>query len=131
MIMSLHKYIRLYTQMLSFFSKPSICQQTIQKAFKYSVTRLFASAKETKVINESVKNKEIEKPIEKQLSKKEMELPDFPEFPHIRADFEAGIRSREYLKNRPTEKRIDMLHQKPGSVVYFDDEEFKYYFPHE
>ena len=55
----------------------------------------------------------------------------FYEYPQIRADFEAGIRNRDYLKKVPKQKRIDLFQQKPGDVVYFDDEEFKYYFPHE
>ena len=97
----------------------------------YSAVRLFADAKESQSVKSEENAETQEQPVEKTASKKDSELPDFPEFPHIRADFEEGIRSREYLKNRPTEKRIDMLKQKSGSVVYFDDEEFKHYFPHE
>ena len=117
--------------MLSFLSKSSICNHLLRKTVNYSAVRLFANAKESESIKSTETTETKEQSVEKTTSKKDSELPDFPEFPHIRANFEEGIRSREYLKNRPTEKRIDMLKQKSGSVVYFDDEEFKYYFPHE
>ena len=35
------------------------------------------------------------------------------------------------MKTIPKEKRLDLLSKKPVEIVYFDDEEFKYYFPHE
>ena len=117
--------------MLSSLLKTSIYQQTIKRVATYSASRYFATAKESEDDKKVVKKEASEQPVEKQTSKKDVELPDFPEFPHIRTDFEAGIRSREYLKNLPTEKRINMQKQKPGSIVYFDDEEFKHYFPHE
>ena len=68
---------------------------------------------------------------EKQSTKKGVELPDFPEYPFIQDDYKEGIRNRDYLKNVPREKRVDLSKKKEGSIVYFDDEEFKYYFPHE
>ena len=117
--------------MLSSLFKTSIYQHTIKKAVTYSASRYFATAKESENTNKVSKKETLEQAAEKQSSKKDVELPDFPEFPHIRSDFEAGIRSREYLKNLPSEKRINILKQKPGSILYFDDEEFKHYFPHE
>lgn len=71
------------------------------------------------------------KPVETQSRKIDSELPDFPEYPFIREDFVSGIRNRDYLKTLPKEKRIDLLSKKSGDIVYFDDEEFKHYFPHE
>ena len=117
--------------MLSLLSKSGICQHSIQRVLKYSASRFFASSKEVENGSASSDKESKETPVEKSASKKNVELPDFPEFPFIRTDFEEGIRSREYLKNRPTEKRIDMLKKEPGSVVYFDDDEFNHYFPHE
>ena len=67
----------------------------------------------------------------KQESKEKVELPDTPDFPDIQMDYKEGTRSRDYLNTVPREKRADLLSKKPGSIVYFDDEEFKYFFPHE
>ena len=117
--------------MLSILSKASICQVGMKRIVSSSVFRFFANAKEAEKVEEPKVEKSAEQPSEKSTSKKNMELPDFPEFPFIRTDFEAGIRNRDYLKNRPTQKRVDLLKQKPGSIVYFDDEEFAHYFPHE
>lgn len=117
--------------MLSILSKTSICHVGMKRIVSSSVCRFFANSKKEEKVEEPTVEKPTEQASEKSTSKKNMELPDFPEFPFIRADFEAGIRNREYLKNRPTQKRIDLLKQKPGSIVYFDDEEFAHYFPHE
>lgn len=68
---------------------------------------------------------------EKQSTKKGVEVPDFPEFPFIQDDYKEGIRNRDYLKNVPREKRVDLSKKKEGDIVYFDDDEFNHYFPHE
>ena len=123
--------------MLSLVLKNSLKPQALRRAGISFSGRFFAS-KSKNENSESAKQTEIAEDIsdqqqsnEKQSSRKEGELPDFPEFPFIRADFEAGIRSRDYLKSLPTEKRIDLLSKKEGEIVYFDDEEFNHYFPHE
>ena len=123
--------------MLSLVLKNSLKPQALRRAGISFSGRFFAS-KSKNENSESAKQTEIVEDIsdqqqsnEKQSSRKEGELPDFPEFPFIRADFEAGIRSRDYLKSLPTEKRIDLLSKKEGEIVYFDDEEFNHYFPHE
>ena len=111
--------------------------QTIKRIGTSSACRFFAAksdldGKDASKKGEAVtEEKKSETPVEKTSSKKDLEYPDFPEYPQIRADFEAGIRNRDYLKKVPKQKRIDLFQQKLGDVVYFDDEEFKYYFPHE
>lgn len=126
-----------FIEMLSLVLKNSLKSQALRRVGISFSGRLFAtktknenaeSAKQTEIVENAVDQQQS---IEKQNSKKEGELPDFPEFPFIRTDFESGIRSREYLKSLPTEKRIDLLSKKEGEIVYFDDEEFKHYFPHE
>lgn len=124
-------------EMLSLVLKNSLKLQALRRVGISFSGRFFAtksknenseSTKQTEITEDAIDQQQLN---EKQSSKKEGELPDFPEFPFIRADFEAGIRSREYLKSLPTEKRIDLLSKKEGEIVYFDDEEFKHYFPHE
>lgn len=111
--------------------------QTVRQLTRFSASRFYATKTDSDKMEASKKEekavdaKKEDAPIEKTSSKKDAEVPDFPEYPQIRADFEAGVRSRDYLKTIPKQKRIDLLQQKPGSVVYFDDEEFKHYFPHE
>ena len=111
--------------------------QTVKRMGTYSACRFFAAKSDLAGKNVSkkaeavVEEKKSETPVEKTSSKKDAEYPDFPEYPQIRADFEAGIRNRDYLKKVPKQKHVDLFQQKPGDVVYFDDEEFKYYFPHE
>lgn len=111
--------------------------QTVKRMGTYSACRFFAAKSDlggkdaSKKAEAAAEEKKSETPVEKTISKKDAEYPDFPEYPQIRADFEAGIRNRDYLKKVPKQKRVDLFQQKPGDVVYFDDEEFKYYFPHE
>ena len=124
----------LATQMLSLALKYRFGLQAIQRAGKYSASRFFATKQDAKEIDDSTSissGDEDVKSVEKQSSKKDSELPDFPEYPFIREDFVSGIRNRDYLKTLPKEKRIDLLSKKSGDIVYFDDEEFKHYFPHE
>ena len=127
----------LIIEMLSLVLKNSLRSQALRRVGISFSGRFFATksknenaelAKQAENVDDAIDQQQS---TEKQSSKKEGELPDFPEFPFIRADFEAGIRSREYLKSLPTEKRIDLLSKKEGEIVYFDDEEFKHYFPHE
>lgn len=120
--------------MLSLALKYRFGFQTIQRVGKVSASRFFATKQDVKETDDptSISNgNEDVKPIEKQSSKKDSELPDFPEYPFIREDFVSGIRNRDYLKTLPKEKRIDLLSKKAGDIVFFDDEEFKHYFPHE
>ena len=121
-------------QMLSLALKYRFGLQIIQRAGKYSASRFFATkqdAKETDNPTNIPSGNEDVKPVETQSRKIDSELPDFPEYPFIREDFVSGIRNRDYLKTLPKEKRIDLLSKKSGDIVYFDDEEFKHYFPHE
>ena len=120
--------------MLSLVLKNRIGAQAIRRIGSYSTSRFFSTKPDVDTSKGSTKEsdgKEEKKVAEKTSVKKDVELPDFPEYPHIRADYESGIRSRDYLKTIPKEKRMDLLSKKPGEIVYFDDEEFKYYFPHE
>lgn len=122
------------TQMLSLVLKNRIGAQAIRRVGSYSTSRFFSTKPDVDTSKGSAKEsdgKEEKKVAEKTSVKKDVELPDFPEYPHIRADYESGIRNRDYLKTIPKEKRMDLLSKKPGEIVYFDDEEFKYYFPHE
>ena len=102
--------------------------QTVRQLTRFSASRFYATKTDSdkteasKKEEKAVDAKKEDAPVEKTSSKKDAEVP---------ADFEAGVRSRDYLKTIPKQKRIDLLQQKPGSVVYFDDEEFKHYFPHE
>ena len=121
-------------QMLSLALKYRFGLQIIQRTGKYSASRFFATkqeAKETADPTNILSGNEDVKPVETQSRKIDSELPDFPEYPFIREDFVSGIRNRDYLKTLPKEKRIDLLSKKSGDIVYFDDEEFKHYFPHE
>ena len=120
--------------MLSLALKYRVGLQVIQRAGRYSASRFFATkqdANKSDDTKETPGESEDVKPVEKQSSKKGPELPDFPEYPFIREDFVSGIRNRDYLKTLPKEKRIDLLSKKSGDIVYFDNDEFKYYFPHE
>ena len=125
------------TRMFSAVVRSGIRLQTVRQLTRFSASRFYATKTDSDKTEASKKEekaldaKKEDAPIEKTSSKKDAEVPDFPEYPQIRADFEAGVRSRDYLKTIPKQKRIDLLQQKPGSVVYFDDEEFKHYFPHE
>lgn len=120
--------------MLSLVLKSRIGAQTLRRIGSYSTSRFFSTKADVDTSKGSAKEsdgKEEKKVAEKTSVKKDVELPDFPEYPFIRADYESGIRNRDYLKTVPKEKRMDLLSKKPGDIVYFDDEEFKYYFPHE
>ena len=123
--------------MMLALTKSRIGLQTVRQLTRFSASGFYATktnSDKTEVSKKEEKAMDAKKedaPVEKISSKKDTEVPDFPEYPQIRADFEAGVRSRDYLKTIPKQKRIDLLQQKPGSVVYFDDEEFKHYFPHE
>ena len=102
--------------MLSIALRNRIAISSARRVALYRTVRCFATQSESN---------------EKQSTKKGVELPDFPEFPFIQDDYKEGIRNRDYLKNVPREKRIDLSKKKEGDIVYFDDEEFKHYFPHE
>lgn len=123
--------------MMLALAKSRIGLQTVKQLMRLSASRFYATKTDSDKTEASKKEEKVmdakkeDAPVEKTSSKKDAEVPDFPEYPQIRADFEAGVRSRDYLKTIPKQKRIDLLQQKPGSVVYFDDEEFKHYFPHE
>ena len=120
--------------MLSLVLKSRIGAQTLRRIGSYSTSRFFSTKADVDTSKGSAKEsdgKEEKKVAEKTSVKKDVELPDFPEYPFIRADYESGIRNRDYLKTVPKEKRMDLLSKKPGDIVYFDDEEFKFYFPHE
>ena len=120
--------------MLSSALRSCAAIHTARRIAFYSSIRCFATQSAGAPNSDSASSKE-ESPAldtnEKQSSKKGEELPDFPEFPFIRDDFVAGIRNRDYIKTTKREKRVDLSRKKVGCVVCFDDEEFKYYFPHE
>lgn len=127
----------LFIEMLSLVLKNSLRTQIVRRAGISLSGRFYATkakrddAETPKQAENAEETVDLQKQVEKASSKKDGELPDFPEYPFIRSDFESGIRSREYLKSLPTEKRIDLLSKKEGEIVYFDEEEFKHYFPHE
>lgn len=123
--------------MLSIAFKNRFALGSIRAVGTISASRFFATktdsdqstaSKDAKKESEGANSKQ---PSEKTSIKKDTELPDFPEFPFIRSDFESGIRNRDYLKTVHREKRADLLSKQPGDIITFDDEEFKYYFPHE
>ena len=123
--------------MLSIALRNRIAISSVRRIALYRTVRYFATQSESAANSDSaVKHGESADTAtpnanEKQSTKKGVELPDFPEFPFIQDDYKEGIRNREYLKNVPREKRVDLSKKKEGDIVYFDDEEFKHYFPHE
>ena len=120
--------------MFSSALRSCVASQTARRIAFYSSIRCFATQSAGTPKSDSASPKEDGASVdanEKQSSKKGEELPDFPEFPFIRDEFAAGIRNRDYIKTMKREKRMDLSKKKVGCVVCFDDEEFKYYFPHE
>ena len=123
--------------MLSIALRNRIAISSARRIALYRTVRYFATQSESAANSDSaVKHGESADTAtpnanEKQSTKKGVELPDFPEFPFIQDDYKEGIRNRDYLKNVPREKRVDLSKKNEGDIVYFDDEEFKHYFPHE
>ncbi|CBK20532.2 uncharacterized protein [Blastocystis hominis] len=123
--------------MLSIALRNRIAISSARRVALYRTVRCFATQSESAANSDSAAKQG--EPVEtatpnaneKQSTKKGVELPDFPEFPFIQDDYKEGIRNRDYLKNVPREKRVDLSKKKEGDIVYFDDEEFKHYFPHD
>ena len=123
--------------MLSIALRNRIAISSARRVALYRTVRCFATQSESAANSDSAAKQG--EPVEaatpnaneKQSTKKGVELPDFPEFPFIQDDYKEGIRNRDYLKNVPREKRVNLSKKKEGDIVYFDDEEFKHYFPHE
>ena len=106
--------------MLSIALRNRIAISSARRVALYRTVRCFATQSESAANSDSAAKQG-----------EPVEAATFPEFPFIQDDYKEGIRNRDYLKNVPREKRVDLSKKKEGDIVYFDDEEFKHYFPHE